>query len=90
LLPCCGGGASSGLCSGASGGGGVSVLGDGLVVDGEVVDELVDVVDDVVVDVLPPPAPREISTMPESGSAESEPAASFGSLSTPGSEPAAR
>jgi hypothetical protein len=40
------------------------MLGDGVVVDGEVVDDLVDVVDDVVVDVLPPPAPREISTMP--------------------------
>jgi len=65
LLPCCGDGASSRVCSGVSGGGGdVSVLGDAGVVDDEGVDELVDVVDDVVVDVLPPPAPREISTMP--------------------------
>jgi hypothetical protein len=40
------------------------VVGDRGVVDGEVVDERVDVVGDVVVDVLPPPPPREISTMP--------------------------
>jgi len=64
LLPCCGDGASSGVFSGVSGGGGdVSVLGDAGVVDDGVVDEPVDVVD-VVVDVLPPPAPREISTTP--------------------------
>jgi hypothetical protein len=62
-LPCCGGGASSGVCSDVSVGGDVSVaVVDGVVVD-ELVDERVEVVDDVVVGVLLP-APREISTMP--------------------------